>query len=209
MPLKQFSFAQFCCNVNSKHGLETMFFFKILMFPWQTDSMWGSIVVFIAIEDRLCSFSDRHGSPFKIRLSACLGVFIPIPHPTAFFIHVSVRPLDILISSWTDRCGPMGYSLKAAVHFFGHAFYRGMGLWRRLYTSSTNTTRVHVSYRVSQLLLRGAPWGEPSLGIPCSCAVEFSFRGIPEHPFHVGHTPNPTKRLLMPWHKWRALADWR
>lgn len=38
--LKQFSFAQFCYNVNSNNALETMFFFKILMFPWQIDSMW-------------------------------------------------------------------------------------------------------------------------------------------------------------------------
>jgi len=78
--------------------------------------MWGSIAVFIATEDGLCSFSDRHGSLFKIRLPACLGVFLPIPNPTAFFIHVSVCPLDIPISPRKDKYGPYGiHSLTDAM----------------------------------------------------------------------------------------------
>lgn len=122
----------------------------------------------------LYSFLNRHGSLFKMRLLACLGVFIPIPQTTAFFRHVSVCPLDILISFWRIPYGIWRLKAECPVgHVFSHPSPGGMGWWRRLSTSHSNTTGIHVSHGLSQALLQSAPWVELSLRISCSCAVEF------------------------------------
>lgn len=90
--------------------------------------------IFIAVEDGLYSFLNRHGSLFKTRLSACWGVFIPIPHPTAFRRHVSLCPLDILISSWRIPYGI--WRLQAAMPcgaFIQPSFPRWYGQVKTLY----------------------------------------------------------------------------
>lgn len=155
--------------------------------------MWCSRAVFIAIETGLCSFSHKHGS-----FSAYLEVLTPIPHPTAFFTHGSSCSLDILVSPRKDRCGLYGTcSLKAAVPCC--AFHQSCFLqWHGLVEKASDLTHNH--HQSSRLLqrepspcksMRDVPWVELSLGNPCSCAVEFSFRAIPEHPFHAGRTTNP------------------
>lgn len=160
--------------------------------------MCCSRAVFVAIESGLCSFSDRHSS-----FSACLEVFTPNPHPTAFFIHGSSSSLDILILPRKDRCPYGTCSLKAAVPCCAH--HQSCFLqWHGLVEKALHLKHNH--HQSSRLLQREPSpcksmhdvlWVKLSLGNPCSCAAEFLFGAIPEHPLRAGRTTN-LQRILMP-----------